>query len=97
MGCMDLCSQSFFFLSLSLFSSYTTSKLYQKAEQYVTSLMCFLPSADFVLSKLQKEALEDGAFLVRWSAYNYDHIILAVLSINEVLVAPIAVETDVKP
>lgn len=58
--------------------------------------MCFLPSADFVLSKLQKEALEDGAFLVRWSAYKYDHIILAVLSRNEVLVATIAVKADVE-
>lgn len=39
--------------------------------------------ADFVLLKLQKEAVEDGTFLVRWSAVNYDNIILAVLSKNE--------------
>lgn len=53
--------------------------------------MCFLPSVDFVMLKLRKEALEDGAFHVRWSAVNFDHIILAVLSKNEVLVAVIAV------
>lgn len=94
MGCMDLCSE--FFFSLSSFPIHAqmqthTSKLYKNAEQYVTSFMCFLPSADFVLLKLQKEAVEDGAFLVRWSAFNYDNIILAVLSKNEVFVAVITV------
>lgn len=53
--------------------------------------MSSFPSADFVLLKLQKKPVEDGFFLVRWSAINYDNIILAVLSKNEVLVAMIAV------
>lgn len=69
-----------------------TSKLYENAEQYETSLMCSLHSADFVLLKLQKEAVEDATFLVRWSAVNYDNIILAVLSKNEVLIAMITVQ-----
>ncbi|XP_070836623.1 non-receptor tyrosine-protein kinase TYK2 [Chaetodon trifascialis] len=38
---------------------------------------------DFVLLKLKKEAAEDGAFLVRWSALDYHRIILAVLKKNE--------------
>ncbi|XP_042360188.1 non-receptor tyrosine-protein kinase TYK2 [Plectropomus leopardus] len=37
---------------------------------------------DFVLLKLKKEAAEEGAFLVRWSALDYHRIILAVLSKN---------------
>ncbi|KAM3598092.1 uncharacterized protein V6R79_013377 [Siganus canaliculatus] len=38
---------------------------------------------DFVLLKLKKEAAEGGAFLVRWSALDYNRIILAVLNTNE--------------
>ncbi|XP_026181834.1 non-receptor tyrosine-protein kinase TYK2 isoform X2 [Mastacembelus armatus] len=38
---------------------------------------------DFVLLKLKKEAAEEGAFLVRWSALDYHRIILAVLNQNE--------------
>ncbi|CAJ1075309.1 non-receptor tyrosine-protein kinase TYK2 [Xyrichtys novacula] len=38
---------------------------------------------DFVLLKLKKEAAEEGAFLVRWSALDYRRIILAVLNRNE--------------
>ncbi|XP_034566404.1 non-receptor tyrosine-protein kinase TYK2 isoform X2 [Notolabrus celidotus] len=38
---------------------------------------------DFVLLKLKKEAAEEGAFLVRWSALDYQRIILAVLNKNE--------------
>ncbi|TKS92111.1 Non-receptor tyrosine-protein kinase TYK2 [Collichthys lucidus] len=38
---------------------------------------------DFVLMKLKKEAAEEGAFLVRWSALDYHRIILAVLNKNE--------------
>ncbi|TDH03060.1 hypothetical protein EPR50_G00159180 [Perca flavescens] len=38
---------------------------------------------DFVLLKLKKEAAEEGAFLVRWSALDYRRIILAVLNKNE--------------
>uniref|UniRef100_A0A672ITZ4 Tyrosine-protein kinase n=1 Tax=Salarias fasciatus TaxID=181472 RepID=A0A672ITZ4_SALFA len=38
---------------------------------------------DFVLLKLKKEAAEEGAFLVRWSAVDYRRIILAVLNKNE--------------
>uniref|UniRef100_A0A7N6B0N5 Tyrosine-protein kinase n=1 Tax=Anabas testudineus TaxID=64144 RepID=A0A7N6B0N5_ANATE len=38
---------------------------------------------DFVLLKLKKEAAEDGAFLVRWSALDYHRIILAVLNKTE--------------
>uniref|UniRef100_A0A673C5E6 Tyrosine-protein kinase n=1 Tax=Sphaeramia orbicularis TaxID=375764 RepID=A0A673C5E6_9TELE len=38
---------------------------------------------DFVLQKLKKEATEEGAFLVRWSALDYRRIILAVLNKNE--------------
>uniref|UniRef100_A0A8C9Y4L1 non-specific protein-tyrosine kinase n=1 Tax=Sander lucioperca TaxID=283035 RepID=A0A8C9Y4L1_SANLU len=42
------------------------------------------PIDDFVLLKLKKEAAEEGAFLVRWSALDYRRIILAVLNKNEV-------------
>ncbi|XP_023269688.1 non-receptor tyrosine-protein kinase TYK2 [Seriola lalandi dorsalis] len=38
---------------------------------------------DFVLLKLKKEAAEEGAFLVRWSALDYHRIILAVLNTNK--------------
>ncbi|XP_062294756.1 non-receptor tyrosine-protein kinase TYK2 isoform X1 [Scomber scombrus] len=38
---------------------------------------------DFVLQKLKKETAEEGAFLVRWSALDYNRIILAVLNKNE--------------
>uniref|UniRef100_G3PKW3 Tyrosine-protein kinase n=1 Tax=Gasterosteus aculeatus aculeatus TaxID=481459 RepID=G3PKW3_GASAC len=38
---------------------------------------------DFVLLKLRREAAEEGAFLVRWSALDYRGIILAVLNKNE--------------
>lgn len=37
---------------------------------------------DFVLLKLKKEAAEEGAFLVRWSALDYRRIILTVLNKN---------------
>ncbi|CDQ73623.1 unnamed protein product [Oncorhynchus mykiss] len=35
---------------------------------------------DFVLQRLRKEAVEEGAFLVRWSVLDYHRIILAVLN-----------------
>ncbi|XP_076000180.1 non-receptor tyrosine-protein kinase TYK2 isoform X2 [Genypterus blacodes] len=38
---------------------------------------------DFVLLRLKKEAAEEGAFLVRWSAFDYQRIILAILNSNE--------------
>ncbi|XP_071776790.2 non-receptor tyrosine-protein kinase TYK2 [Centroberyx gerrardi] len=38
---------------------------------------------DFVLLRLKKEAAEEGAFLVRWSALDYHRIILAVLNRNQ--------------
>uniref|UniRef100_G3PKV8 Tyrosine-protein kinase n=1 Tax=Gasterosteus aculeatus aculeatus TaxID=481459 RepID=G3PKV8_GASAC len=41
------------------------------------------PIDDFVLLKLRREAAEEGAFLVRWSALDYRGIILAVLNKNE--------------
>uniref|UniRef100_A0A4W6BTP8 Tyrosine-protein kinase n=1 Tax=Lates calcarifer TaxID=8187 RepID=A0A4W6BTP8_LATCA len=44
---------------------------------------------DFVLLKLKKEAAEEGAFLVRWSALDYHRIILAVLNKNEVSQHPL--------
>uniref|UniRef100_A0A3P8SSF8 Tyrosine-protein kinase n=1 Tax=Amphiprion percula TaxID=161767 RepID=A0A3P8SSF8_AMPPE len=43
---------------------------------------------DFVLLKLKKEAAEEGAFLIRWSALDYRRIILAVLNKNENGAAP---------
>lgn len=46
--------------------------------------MRYACSEDFVLHKLKKEAGEEGAFLVRWSALDYHRIILAVLNRNEV-------------
>lgn len=39
---------------------------------------------EFVLLKLKKEAVDEGAFLVRWSALDYHRIILAVLNKNEI-------------
>ncbi|XP_024128200.1 non-receptor tyrosine-protein kinase TYK2 isoform X1 [Oryzias melastigma] len=38
---------------------------------------------EFVLHKLKKDAAEEGAFLIRWSAIDYHSIILAVLKRNE--------------
>ncbi|XP_049331591.1 non-receptor tyrosine-protein kinase TYK2 isoform X2 [Astyanax mexicanus] len=35
---------------------------------------------EFVLRKLKKEAVEDGAYIVRWSVLDYHRIILAVLN-----------------
>lgn len=49
-------------------------------------------SGDFVLLKLKKEAAEEGAFLVRWSAVDYHRIILAVLKKKEVIMEIIAVQ-----
>lgn len=43
---------------------------------------------DFVLLRLKKEAAEEGAFHVRWSALNYHRIILTVLNRNEVTRRP---------
>lgn len=37
-----------------------------------------------MLHKLKKDAAEEGAFLIRWSAIDYHSIILAVLKRNEV-------------
>lgn len=39
---------------------------------------------EFVLQKLKKEHVEDGAYLVRWSILDYRRIILAVLRRTEV-------------
>ncbi|KAM3863740.1 non-receptor tyrosine-protein kinase TYK2 [Diretmus argenteus] len=44
---------------------------------------------EFVLLRLKKEAAEDGAFLVRWSALDYHRIILAVLNRNQNGLTPI--------
>lgn len=55
-----------------------------KERQYVVSQLWCVSSDDFVLMKLKKEAAEEGAFLVRWSALDYHRIILAVLNKNEV-------------
>ncbi|TTP27305.1 Non-receptor tyrosine-protein kinase TYK2 [Bagarius yarrelli] len=38
---------------------------------------------EFVVQKLKKEHVEDGAYLLRWSVLDYRRIILAVLSRNE--------------
>uniref|UniRef100_A0A8C7IG97 Tyrosine-protein kinase n=1 Tax=Oncorhynchus kisutch TaxID=8019 RepID=A0A8C7IG97_ONCKI len=43
---------------------------------------------DFVLQRLRKEAVEEGAFLVRWSVLDYHRIILAVLNKSQVNVPP---------
>lgn len=53
----------------------------------VSWLLC-VSSDDFVLLKLKKEAAEERAFLVRWSALDYHRIILAVLNKNEVSKRP---------
>lgn len=58
--------------------------------QYVISQLWCVSSDDFVLLKLKKEAAEDGAFLVRWSALDYQRIILAVLNKNEVSQHPLS-------
>lgn len=44
----------------------------------------FAVSDEFVLQKLKKERVEDGAYLLRWSVLDYRRIILAVLSRTEV-------------
>lgn len=89
MGCMDLCSKVFFF------SSHTCTCTHKQTIQKCRATCNELgvsPSGDFVLLKLKKEAAEDGAFLVRWSAINYHRIILAVLSKNEVFIEIFAVQ-----
>ncbi len=55
----------------------------REAQCVILQLWC-VSSDDFVLLKLKKEAAEEGAFLVRWSALNYHRIILAILNKNEV-------------
>lgn len=42
-------------------------------------------SSYFALQKLKKEEAEDGAFLICWSAVNYDHLMLVVHNKNEVM------------
>lgn len=79
MDCMDLCSE---------FSPHThahtdTRAGYRGTQRVISQLWC-ASSDDFVLLKLKKEAAEEGAFLVRWSAVDYHRIILAVLSKNGV-------------
>lgn len=59
----------------------TQTKGYKK---YIILHLWYVSSDDFVLLKLKKEAAEDGAFLVRWSALDYHRIILAVLNKTEV-------------
>lgn len=49
-------------------------------------------SGEFVLLKLKKEATEEGTFLVRWSAIDYNLIILAVLNKNKVTMEIFAVQ-----
>lgn len=81
---------SFFF-----FSSYTRTCTHKQTIQKCRAICNELgvsPSGDFVLLKLKKEAAEDGAFLIRWSAINYHRIILAVLSKNEVFIEIFAVQ-----
>lgn len=50
---------------------------------YVITPVC-LSSDEFVLSKLKKEAQDEGTFLARWSVVDYNCIILAVLIKNQV-------------
>lgn len=77
MDCMDLCSEFF----LSNMHVQTQTKGYKEC---VILEIWGVSSDDFVLLKLKKEAAEDGAFLVRWSALDYHRIILAVLNKSEV-------------
>ena len=35
---------------------------------------------EFAMLRLKKEAMEDGVFLLRWSALNYHRILLAVMN-----------------
>lgn len=50
---------------------------------HVITPVCF-SSDEFVLSKLKKEAEDEGTFLARWSVVDYNCIILAVLIKNQV-------------
>lgn len=61
---------------------------YKETQCIISQLWC-VSSDDFVLLKLKKEAAEEGAFLVRWSALDYHRIILAVLNKNEVSQHPL--------
>lgn len=60
---------------------------YRETQHLISQLWC-VSSDDFVLLKLKKEAAEEGAFLVRWSALDYHRIILAVLKKSEVSLHP---------
>ena len=79
MDCTDLCSE-FSPLTRALTD---TNRLWRNAVRYISQLWC-VSSDDFVLLRLKKEAVEEGVFLVRWSALDYHRIILAVLNKNEV-------------
>lgn len=78
---MDLCSEFFLFHE----HVQTQTKAYKEC---AILEICCVSSDDFVLLKLKKEAAEDAAFLVRWSALDYHRIILAVLNKSEVSQRP---------
>lgn len=75
MDCTDLCSEFF---------SFAQHKRALEERSGLHHHAWCASSDDFVLLKLRREAAEEGAFLVRWSALDYRGIILAVLNKNEV-------------
>lgn len=58
----------------------------------MSSMFTFPLSDEFVLQKLKKEHVDDGAYLLRWSVLDYRRIILAVLSRAEVWTCTFFVE-----
>lgn len=59
-------------------------------------LFIYFPISDeFVLQKLKREHVDEGAYLVRWSVLDYRRIILAVLSRTEVPFTYMAAKTKV--
>ncbi|KAF4077778.1 hypothetical protein AMELA_G00211880 [Ameiurus melas] len=52
---------------------------------------------EFVLQKLKKEHVDEGAYLVRWSVLDYRRIILAVLKLSNLIVKRQGLNGNTKP
>lgn len=70
-------------VSLPLYMHIYAEKLWRYTKIYCNSVV--FSSNYFALQKLKKEAAEDGAFLICWSAVNYDYLMLVVHKKNEVI------------
>lgn len=53
-------------------------------------------SGYFALQKLKKEAAEEGAYLICWSAINYENLVLIVHNKNKVILKKVAMQGQFK-